>query len=137
MPHVSRKLLDKSTYKLLNSLITSTLSNLTNKEAEKLIGVVISKTEAEMIKKRLGIILLLELGVNFQDISEITKTTHQTVTRITFVWAQAPESSKKIIRRRIKRVYSKQKIKEIISALSDINISRSHFRRKIAGLGER
>lgn len=129
MTHVSRKKLDRSSNQLLNKLSTSLFSKLSANEVQQVFGSVISDTEAVMIKKRVGIILFLETGLSIDEICYITKTTRQTVSRIKLTWKTVDDKSKKLILRRIKRVFTVEVIKDF---LANVNISRSNFRKKLA-----
>jgi len=129
MTHVSRKRLDQSSDQLLNKLSTSLFSKLSASEVQQVFGAIISDTELTMIKKRVGIILFLELGLSIDEICNITKTTRQTVTRIQLLWKMADDKNKKLILKRIKRVFTAEMIKDF---LANVNISRSNFRRKLA-----
>src|SRR3989337_1968829 len=83
MTPVSRIKLEKQIDKLLNDMLTMTLAKQSSpKDALKLMNVLLTPTEIKMVKKRIGIIYLLNEGLDIENISKITKTTRQTVTRI-------------------------------------------------------
>src|SRR4030042_5412758 len=82
MTHVSRKKLSLKSALYLDDALTHVLSNLKPPEVKKILNSIFTKTEIQMLSKRLGIIHLLHEKIPENKISEATKTTTQTVTRI-------------------------------------------------------
>ena len=75
MTHVSRKKLSLKSAQYLNDALTHVLSNLKPSEVKKILNSLFTKTEIQMLSKRLGIVHLLHEKVSENKISEATKTT--------------------------------------------------------------
>jgi len=133
MTPVSRKRLESQIDKLLDNLLTESLTKQnSSKDALKLINVLLTPTEVKMIKKRIGIICLLNEGVDLENISKITKTTRQTVARIRLQLLEVNPDDKDYVYGVLKNIKLSQDIKEILNTILDIDISRSTFRKKIS-----
>jgi Trp operon repressor len=125
MTHVSRKKLDKSVDNFLDKLIVSTFSNLSSYDSERFLKTIISQTEREMIRKRLGILLLLELGTSVDEITKMLKVTRQTVSRMSLLWKTVPGETKKSLRRKLKTSFHKESLKGIFKNL-DISYTTAY-----------
>ncbi|OGM74738.1 hypothetical protein A3H19_00150 [Candidatus Woesebacteria bacterium RIFCSPLOWO2_12_FULL_39_9] len=133
MTPVSRIKLEKQIDKLLNDMLTMTLAKQSSpKDALKLMNVLFTPTEIKMVKKRIGIIYLLNEGLDIENISKITKTTRQTVVRIRLQLAVADSEDKEYVYGMIKNIKLSLNIKNVLSAISEIDISRSTFRKEIS-----
>ena len=133
MTPVSRKRLESQIDKLLDNLLTESLTKQnSSKDALKLINVLLTPSEVKMIKKRIGIICLLNEGVDLENISKITKTTRQTVARIRLQLLEVNPDDKDYVYGVLKNIKLSQDIKEILNTILDIDISRSTFRKKIS-----
>ncbi|OGM27217.1 hypothetical protein A2962_01745 [Candidatus Woesebacteria bacterium RIFCSPLOWO2_01_FULL_39_61] len=133
MTPVSRIKLEKQIDKLLNDMLTMTLAKQSSpKDALKLMNVLFTPTEIKMVKKRIGIIYLLNEGLDIENISKITKTTRQTVVRIRLQLAVADSEDKEYVYGMLKNIKLSLNIKNVLSAISEIDISRSTFRKEIS-----
>lgn len=135
MTPVSRKRLEKQIEKMLDNLLTKAFAKqVSPSDSLKFINIILTPTEVSMIKKRIGIILLLNEGLDFISISKITKTTRQTVARIRLQLAVADPKDKKYVSEILRGIKLYQDIKNVLNALMNIDISRSTFRKKISSI---
>ena len=114
MTHISRKRLKAPTLKLIDSAMSALFTALDTKGLVSALDTVLSKTEKEMLAKRIAIIMLLENGVGPKKISEITKTTMQTVLRIRLQLLEVSPKSRKFVAARLKRFMHQKAIAQII-----------------------
>lgn len=82
MTHVSRRKLPPKTKSDFTNLLTHCLTSLNKKGVLDVLNTLLTDTEIQMVEKRLMIILLIKSNLTIKDISEMTKTTPQTVERI-------------------------------------------------------
>jgi len=114
MTHISRQKLKAPTLKLIGSAMSALFTALDTKGLESALDTVLSKTEKEMLAKRIAVIMLLENGVGPKKISEITKTTMQTVLRIRLQLLEVSPKSRKFVATRLKRFMRQKAIAQII-----------------------
>ena len=114
MTHISRQKLKAPTLKLIGSAMSALFTALDTKGLESALDTVLSKTEKEMLAKRITLIMLLENGVGPKKISEITKTTMQTVLRIRLQLLEVSPKSRKFVATRLKRFMRQKAIAQII-----------------------
>lgn len=117
MTHVSDKKLSHDLEKVLDNLFEITLRNLNDKEVQFLLGSLFSKTEITMFKKRLGIILFLELQASNKQIAQYIKTTPQTISRIKKQWKETSPQTKDFILSKLNSVYLQDGTKNLFSTL--------------------
>jgi uncharacterized protein YerC len=117
MTHVSTRKLAPETDSLLNKLLSEVMEGLNDKETPLVLSSLFSDTEVEMFKKRLGIILLLELGATTEAVSNHIKTTPQTISRIKMQWKLTPPKAKNLLLRKIKAVYAQKDIRLSLETL--------------------
>lgn len=132
MTHVSRKQLDHPSDKLLDNALSALFSNLSANEVKSVLSALITKTEISMYKKRLAIILLLQEGATIDQIAKITKTTHQTVTRLKYQLAEVNKSHREFVIGKMKKRKNFQTIKSLIKDIANLPISRSEARKKLS-----
>lgn len=128
MTHVSRKKLSFHTEKVLQEFAKSAFSKLNNQEVFPILNTLLSKTEIAMLKKRAGIVLLLESGYSLKEISEVTKTTRQTVDRFRLQLTLIPQKDKGLLIRKLKTTYAKELVKDF---LKNLDLSKRSLLKKI------
>jgi len=128
MTHVSRRKLSLTTEKVLQEFVRSSFSKLSSREVFSILNTVLSKTEIAMIKKRTGIVLLLESGYHTNEISEIIKTTRQTVERFRLQIKQVPQKDISLLVRKLKTTFAKELVKDFIK---NLDISKRSLLKKI------
>ncbi|MDP1710515.1 MAG: Trp family transcriptional regulator [candidate division WWE3 bacterium] len=83
MSQVSKRLLDPKIKERLDVIILDALSGLRSPpDAHDLIQDLLTPTEQEMIKKRIGIAVLLEKGYDHRTIAEVLRVSTTTVNRV-------------------------------------------------------
>jgi len=133
MTHVSRKKLEVQVDKFLNKLLTAVLTKkYSAKEASKIMKVLITPTEVNMMRKRIGIIYLLNKGMDLENISKLTKTTRQTVARIRLQLLEIESEDKQYLINILKKIQFTRGIKDLFNAILSIDISRSTMKKKIS-----
>ena len=133
MTHVSRKKLEVQVDKFLNKLLTAVLTKkYSAKEASKIMKVLITPTEVNMMRKRIGIIYLLNKGMDLENISKLTKTTRQTVARIRLQLLEVESEDKQYLINILKKIQFTRGIKDLFNAILSIDISRSTLKKKIS-----
>ena len=133
MTHVSRKKLEVQVDKFLNKLLTAVLTKkYSAKEASKIMKVLITPTEVNMMRKRIGIIYLLNKGMDLENISKLTKTTRQTVARIRLQLLEIESEDKQYLINILKKIQFTRGIKDLFNAILSIDISRSTLKKKIS-----
>ncbi|KKQ37619.1 MAG: hypothetical protein US53_C0014G0009 [Candidatus Woesebacteria bacterium GW2011_GWA1_37_7] len=133
MTHVSRKKLEVQVDKFLNKLLTAVLTKkYSAKEASKIMKVLITPTEINMMRKRIGIIYLLNKGMDLENISKLTKTTRQTVARIRLQLLEVESEDKQYLINILKKIQFTRGIKDLFNAILSIDISRSTMKKKIS-----
>ena len=133
MTHVSRKKLEVQVDKFLNKLLTAVLTKkYSAKEASKIMKVLITPTEVNMMRKRIGIIYLLNKGMDLENISKLTKTTRQTVARIRLQLLEVESEDKQYLINILKKIQFTRGIKDLFNAILSIDISRSTIKKKIS-----
>ena len=133
MTHVSRKKLEVQVDKFLNKLLTAVLTKkYSAKEASKIMKVLITPTEVNMMRKRIGIIYLLNKGMDLENISKLTKTTRQTVARIRLQLLEVESEDKQYLINILKKIQFTRGIKDLFNAILSIDISRSTMKKKIS-----
>ena len=133
MTHVSRKKLEVQADKFLNKLLTAVLTKkYSAKEASKIMKVLITPTEINMMRKRIGIIYLLNKGMDLENISKLTKTTRQTVARIRLQLLEVESEDKQYLINILKKIQFTRGIKDLFNAILSIDISRSTMKKKIS-----
>ena len=133
MTHVSRKKLEVQVDKFLNKLLTAVLTKkYSAKEASKIMKVLITPTEVNMMRKRIGIIYLLNKGMDLENISKLTKTTRQTVARIRLQLLEIESEDKQYLINILKKIQFTRGIKDLFNAILSIDISRSTIKKKIS-----
>lgn len=128
MTHVSRKKLSLHTEKVLQEFAKSAFSRLNNQEVFPILNTLLSKTEIAMLKKRAGILLLLESGYSPKEISEVTKTTRQTVDRFRLQLTLIPQKDRSLLIRKLKATYAKELVKDF---LKNLGLSKRSLLKKI------
>ena len=117
--------------KLLDKLLANSVKNLDDKSSPLLLTSLFSKTEIEMFKKRLGIILFLELGATNDEIAQALKTTQQTIIRIKSQWKHTPPTTKNVLLTKLKNVLKKEQTKSILKELFETTLPLgTHQKRK-------
>jgi uncharacterized protein YerC len=117
MPHVSRKKLDTKTTKHLKEILSVVLSNLDSKSAEIVVNSLLTQTERNMLSKRLMIWLMLDAGHTPTEISNITKSTLQTVERLNYQFKEIRPSSRKVVLKKLNNWFTKSNIKDEIEKI--------------------
>ena len=131
MTHVSRKKLPPKSAQYLNDALTHILSNLKPADVKKILNSLFTKTEIQMLSKRLGIIHLLKENVEESKIAEATKTTSQTVSRIRLQLHEVSDEYKKTLYKKLKSWKNIKLFKELLTELNEKFPSRSKVLRKI------
>jgi uncharacterized protein YerC len=131
MTHVSRKKLPLKSAQYLNDALIHTLSNLKPAEVKKIINSLFTKTEVQMLSKRLGIIHLLKENVEAPKIAEATKTTNQTVSRIRLQLHEVSDEYKNALYKKLKSWKNIKLLKEFLAELNEKFPSKSKVLRKI------
>jgi len=118
MTHVSRKRLSEKSSQVLNEALNHVFSNLKPNEVKKVLNTLLTKTEKQMLSKRIGIIHLLQNKINESKIAEATKTTNQTVSRIRLQLLEIPQESKKTLTKKLNSWKNINLLKSIINEVS-------------------
>ncbi len=132
MTHVSKKKIDKNLDQILEELLLSIHSNKNTTDTSRIHNLLLTKTETTMLKKRLGVFLLLNKGLTLQQTAEVLKLTKQTVHRIKLQLHGVPEEDIKFLQDEIKKWKRINEFKEILLSIKDLNISQANFRQKLA-----
>lgn len=117
MTHISRFKLGQNTHKEITFALKEVLLNLKSKDYEKVFYALITKTEEEMISKRLAIIIMLSEGQSYEIISRSLHVTNQTISGIHINMKYSPEEYKFIINK-LKPYKRKLLLKEILKSLA-------------------
>jgi uncharacterized protein YerC len=125
MTHVSRKKLSLKSARYLDDALTHVLSNLKPTEVKKILNSLFTKTEIQMLSKRLGIVHLLHEKISENKISEATKTTQQTVTRIRLQLHEVSSEYKYALYKKLKTWKNLQLLKSILEDLDRKFTSKS------------
>ncbi|OGM15281.1 hypothetical protein A2V56_01830 [Candidatus Woesebacteria bacterium RBG_19FT_COMBO_42_9] len=128
MTHVSRKKLAPHTEKVLQEFIKAAFYKLDGSETFKILNTLLSETEIAMLKKRAGIILLLELGYSPEEVAGTIKTTRQTISRFRLQTKLVPEGDKNLLMRKLKLTFAKELTKDF---LKNLDLSKRSLLKKI------
>lgn len=134
MTHISKKKIEKEPKGLFDNALISIFTNLDKNSLNGTLSTLLTKTEIEMLRKRIGILLLTEHGLAQEQIAEATKTTRQTVSRIQSELALMNGKNKKIVLERMKSFRNKQAVKKIIKSILEVDISLTSTMKKISKL---
>lgn len=118
MTHVSRKRLSEKSSQVLNEALNHVFSDLKPNEVKKVLNTLLTKTEKQMLSKRIGIIHLLQNKINESKIAEATKVTNQTVSRIRLQLLEIPQESKKTLTKKLNSWKNINLLKSIINEVS-------------------
>jgi len=122
MPHLSKLELDKSTeIELLASLETALVKINKTGEMNTFLFSLLSHTERLMLGKRLGIVLLLQQGIEETVIAKILHVTRQTVYRIKHS-SQYKNSGYKIALKAIKNEKKAHELKDALLRLARYSV---------------
>jgi Trp operon repressor len=132
MTHVSRKRLDTKTKRYFYNLLVQSLTDLNSTDINKVLSILLTNTEKVMLYKRLLIIYLLNKNYSLTQIKNITKTTIQTVERIRFQMNTYDFDDINLLLGKLDQKEEKIKLKDIIMAILDTDISKSSFKKKIS-----
>ncbi len=87
MPHVSKKLLEKTKFSDIHHDLFKTIAELSGSgNAKAVLGELLTKTEKLMLAKRLAIIAMLDRGESIYSIQEILKVSPSTAARMSFLY---------------------------------------------------
>lgn len=103
MPHLSKKRIDKK----FDELLDTALDKVVASGSASLFTSILTKTEVQMLKKRLGIYMLLDAGHTLEQISQTTKTTLQTIIRYKTSLGGLDRSQKEALMALLRPAYSK------------------------------
>ena len=119
------------TKELFQEALVVSLRNSSLDELDKVLQVLLTKTELVMLQKRLAIIFLLNENFETDEISKITKTTRQTVVRIRLQLLEMPKEYVDLLMSKLSKWKNMNILKEVGKQLSKVPISRAEFRKKI------
>ncbi len=119
------------TKELFQEALVVSVRNSSLDELDKVLQVLLTKTELVMLQKRLAIIFLLNENFETDEISKITKTTRQTVVRIRLQLLEMPKEYVDLLMSKLSKWKNMNILKEVGKQLSKVPISRAEFRKKI------
>ena len=127
MTHISHKKLEAKIDKELKELMLFCLKNLDRAKIKKVLNTILTKTEIIMIKKRIGVLFLLQENMPLENIAKITKTTRQTVYRIKLQLHEVANEDKKFFISQLKS----WEIKDLVKGILNIKLpSKQIFRKR-------
>ena len=132
MTPVSRKKLPKTTELLLNDALVDTFSNLNKNEVIQVISTLLTDTEVEMLRKRVGMLFLLNENLVDKHIARILATTRQTVVRIKLQLLNISDEDKNFVINKLNKWKRVKQLKNLAKDIGTLPISRSEFRKKIS-----
>jgi len=129
MPHLSQKELDPKTKKEIIQTFEMVLGKLNKSEAKEFLFSILSSTERTMLAKRLGVVTLLQEGVEDVDISEALGVTRTTINRMQLFLNLRPRGFE-IAKKKINEDKMMQVLKKNLVSLASYALSASSGRVK-------
>lgn len=131
MTHVSRRKLKPPTQKLFSSIMLMLFNNVDKKELRGVFETIFTKTEKEMLAKRIVIIMLLNYGVGPKIIAESTNSTIQTVSRIKLQLNEVSPTDKAYVFSRLARYLLIKDVKNTVRKILSSIPTRSSILRDL------
>ena len=129
MPQISGRPLKPEVKERLDTVLLAAISSVSSQtDAHDLIQDLLTPTEQEMIKKRIGIAVLLEKGYDYRTIAEILKVSTTTVSKIA-LWLHFKGGGYRKITKRLIREERWLKVFQFIDSTAyDLMITPYHNR---------
>ena len=129
MPQISSRPLKPEVKERLDTVLLAAISSVSSQaDAQDLIQDLLTPTEQEMIKKRIGIAVLLEKGYDYRTIAEILKVSTTTVSKISLWLHFRGGGYRKITKRLIREERGLKVFRFIDNAAYDLMITPYHNR---------
>lgn len=128
MAHISQKKLDNKTKGILIKIIEETFSKNSPTQTRKVLSI-LSSTEKTMIAKRLLIFHLLKKGHTPTEVSEIAKTTLQTVFRYRDKLNLLEAEEKEFLTKRLNAITTRLGFKEVVKSILDTRLPAKQIHR--------
>jgi uncharacterized protein YerC len=129
MSQVSKRILSPKIKKRLDAVLLDAIAGVqSSSQVSDLIRDILTPTEQEMIKKRIGIAVLLEKGYDHRTISEILRVSTTTVNRISLWLKTYGDGYRRIARRLIRQEHWQKVFKFIDDAAYELMLAPYHTR---------
>lgn len=117
MPHLSRKRLDKETYRQVLDTLDEALGKLKKEEIRTFLFSLMSGTERLMVAKRFVAVALLYQGLDDKTIAETLNMTRSTVNKLTLI-AQVKNQGFNLAVKKLRGEKKKQEAKKILLGIA-------------------